>query len=153
MRLPAVLKNHAELNFGLICGFDEGVGTRDADFDWFFRKDVEALTSGGDALRGVQAGRTADNHEIHGAMLQKGVEVLIEGAAVFAAEAGDFFGAGSVDGGDLDAGDGPRGASVSFRDVAAADEADVGGHGKRLVIRNLRSVRRGRIVGFVIFSK
>jgi len=41
VRLHAVLKNHAELDFGLFCGFDEGVAVR-ADFDRFFRKDVEA---------------------------------------------------------------------------------------------------------------
>jgi hypothetical protein len=40
---------------------------------------------------------------------------------VFAAEAGDFFGISSVDGGDFDSGDGAYGAGVSFRDVAAAD--------------------------------
>jgi len=45
VRLPAVLKNHPELNFGLFCGFDEGVGTGGADFDRLFREDVQALTA------------------------------------------------------------------------------------------------------------
>jgi len=89
VRFPAVLKDHAELHFGLSCGFDEGVGTRDADFDRFFRKDVEAMMGGGDALRCVQAGRAADDHQIHGAMLQEGVEILIAlDAARLAAESG-----------------------------------------------------------------
>jgi len=126
-------ENHAELNLGLFCGFDEGVGTRDADFDGFFRKDVQAMTGGGDALGSVQAGRTADNDELHGAMSQEGVEVLIGSAAVFTAEAGDFFGVGSVDGRDFGAGDGVRGAGVGFRDVAAADETDMGSHKEFLV--------------------
>lgn len=68
VRLHAVLKNHAELEFGLFCGFDEGVGTRGADFDRFLSKDVQALTGSADALGGVKAGGTADDHEIHGAM-------------------------------------------------------------------------------------
>jgi hypothetical protein len=134
VRLPAVLKNHAELHFGLLCGFDEGVGTRGADFDRLFRKDVEAVTGGRDALRGVEAGRTADDDKLHGAMLQEGFKVLIGSAAVFAAETGDFFGVGSVDGGDLDAGDGASGAGVGIGDVAAADEANVGGHEKFSVV-------------------
>ncbi len=81
-----------------------------------------------------EAGRAADDDEIHGTMLEKGVEVLIGSAAVFAAEAGDFLGVGSVDGGDFDSGDGARGAGMRLRDVAAADEADVNGHGKLSVI-------------------
>ena len=60
---------------------------------------------------------------------------------MFAAEAGDFFGVGSLDGRDFDAGDGTGGASVRLRDVAAADQADVGGHGKSLVISYQCSVR------------
>jgi len=40
---------------------------------------------------------------------EEGVRVLIGSAAVFAAEAGDFFGIGSVDGGDFDAADSARG--------------------------------------------
>jgi hypothetical protein len=94
---------------------------------------VEAITGGGDSLRGVQAGRTSDDDELHGAMLQEGVEVLIGSAAVLAAEAGDFFGVSSVDGGDFDARDGSSGASMSFRDVAAADETDVDFHEELLV--------------------
>jgi hypothetical protein len=54
---------------------------------------------------------------------------------VFAAEAGDLFGVGAVDCGDFDPGDGAGGAGVSFRDVAAANEADVGGHEKFSVVR------------------
>ena len=63
VRLHAVLKNHAELDFGLFCGFDEGVGACGTDFDRFFRKDVQAVSGRGDALRGVQSGRTADDHQ------------------------------------------------------------------------------------------
>jgi hypothetical protein len=66
-------------------------------------------------------------------MLQEGVEVLIGSAAVLAAEAGDFFGVSSVDGGDFDARDGSSGASMSFRDVPAADETDVDFHEELLV--------------------
>ncbi len=55
---------------------------------------------------------------------------MIGGAAVFAAEAGDFLGVGSVDGGDFDSRDGACGAGVGLRDVAAADKTDVEGHGK-----------------------
>ena len=150
--LRAVLKNNAELDIGLFCGFDEGIGAGGADFDGLFREDVQAAAGGGDALRGVEARGAADDDEVHGAMIEKGVEVLIGGAAVFAAKAGDFFGVGSVDGGDFDAGDGAGGTGVSFRDIAAADEADVDGHGKLLVIRYQGSVRR-RIVGILAFSK
>ena len=53
---------------------------------------------------------------------------MIGSAAVFAGEAGDFFGIGSVDGGDCDSGDGAGGASVGLCDVAAADEADIERH-------------------------
>jgi len=35
--LQAVLKNHAEMDVGLFCGFDEDVGACGADFDRFFR--------------------------------------------------------------------------------------------------------------------
>jgi hypothetical protein len=38
-----------------------------------------------------------------------------------------------VDGGDFDARDGSSGASMSFRDVAAADETDVDFHEELLV--------------------
>src|SRR5207302_9103035 len=41
--LHAVLKNHAELDTGFFCRVDEGVGTRGADFDGLFRKDMEAM--------------------------------------------------------------------------------------------------------------
>ena len=88
------------------------------------------MTGGGDALRGVQAGRTANDDELHGAMLQKCVEVLIGSAAVLAAEARDFFGIGSVDSRDFNSRNGARGAGMGFRDVAAADEADMRRHGK-----------------------
>ena len=134
VRLHAVLKNHAELDFGLFCGFDEGVGACGTDFDRFFRKDVQAVSGRGDALRGVQSGRTADDHEIHGAMLEEGVEVMVGRAAVFAAEVGEFFGVGSVDRGDFDSRNGTGGTGVGHRDVAPADEADVGGHGKFSVV-------------------
>ena len=60
---------------------------------------------------------------------------------MFAAEAGDFFGVGSVDGGDFDAGDSAGSARMGFRDVAAADEADVEGHGELSVISYQCSVR------------
>ena len=53
---------------------------------------------------------------------------------MFAAEESDFSGVGSVDGGDFDARDGTGGAGVGFRDVAAADEADVEGHKEFLVV-------------------
>jgi hypothetical protein len=118
----------------LFCGFDEGVGASGTDFNWFFCQDVQAVTRGGDALRGVEAGGTADDDEIHGAMLQESVEVLIGSAAVFAAEASDFFGVGSLDRGNFDSGDGTGGAGVGFRNVAAADEADVGSHEEFLVV-------------------
>ena len=75
VRLHAVLKNHAKMDVGLFCGFDERVGARGADFNGFFRKDVQTLTGGGDALGGVEAGGTADDHEIHGAMFQEGIEI------------------------------------------------------------------------------
>jgi hypothetical protein len=130
VRLSAVLKNHAKLDMGLFCSVDESVGTRGADFNRFFREDVEALTGGGNALRSVEAGGTADDYKIHRAMFQEGVELLIRRAAVFAAETGDFFGVGSMDGGDFDSGDGTCSASVGLGDVAAADEADVESHGK-----------------------
>jgi len=39
-----------------------------------------------------------------------------------------------VDRGDFDSGDGEGGAGVGFRDVAAADEADVEGHKEFLVV-------------------
>ncbi len=61
-------------------------------------------------------------------MIQEGVEIMVRRAAVLATEGGDFFGVGAVDGGDFDSGDGAGGASVSFRDVAATDEADVESH-------------------------
>ncbi len=66
--LQAVLKNHAEMDVGLFCGFDEDVGACGADFDRFFRKDVQTLAGGGDALSGVEAGRAANDYEIYGAM-------------------------------------------------------------------------------------
>jgi len=135
VRFHAVLKNDAELDLGLSCGFDERIGARGADFNGLFREDVQTMAGGGDALRGVQAGGAADDGEIHGAMIEEGAKVLIARAAVFAAEASDFFGVPSVDGGDFDAGDNTSGAGVRFRDVAAADEADVNSHGKRSVIR------------------
>lgn len=53
---------------------------------------------------------------------------------MFAAEADDFFGVGSVDRGDFDSGDGAGGAGVGFCDVAAADEADVESHEEFLVV-------------------
>jgi len=68
VRLHAVLKNHAELDVGLLGGFDEGVGTGGANFDRFFSEDVQALTGGGNALHGVEAGRAAEDDEIHRAM-------------------------------------------------------------------------------------
>src|SRR6266699_293058 len=68
VRLHAILKNHTELDFGLSRGCDEGVGACRADFDGFFRQDVQAAAGRGDALGGMEAGGTADNHEIHGAM-------------------------------------------------------------------------------------
>jgi hypothetical protein len=61
-------------------------------------------------------------------MFYEGFEILIGSAAVFAAEAGDFFGVGSVDSGDFDPGDGASSAGVRLRDVAAADESDVESH-------------------------
>jgi len=134
VRFGAVLKDDAELYAGLFCGFDEGVGARGGDFDWFFRQDVKAVAGGGDALGGVEAGGAAKDDEIHGAMIEEGVEVLVWSAAMLAAKAGDFFGVGSVDGGDFDAGDGAGGARVGFRDVAAADQADVEGHEEFLVV-------------------
>lgn len=133
--LRTILKDDAEFYVGLFRGFDKGLGARGSNFDRFFREHVQALTGGGNALSGVEAGGAAKDDEIHGAMLQKGVEGLIRSAAVFAAEAGDFFGVGAVHGGDFDAGDGEGGAGVGFRDVAAAYEADVGGHEKLSVIR------------------
>jgi len=75
VRLHAVLKNHAELDFGLFRSFDEGVGARGADFDRFLGEDMEAVAGGGDALRGVEAGGSADHHEVHGAMIEEGFEV------------------------------------------------------------------------------
>src|SRR5690242_21265813 len=95
---------------------------------------MQAMAGGGDALGGVEAGGAAQDDEIHGAMIEKGFEVLVGSAAVLAAKAGDFFGIGSVDGGDFDAGDGACGARVSFRDVTAADEADVESHEEFLVV-------------------
>jgi hypothetical protein len=83
-------------------------------------------------------------------MIEEGVKVLIRCAAVFAAEAGDFLGVCSVDSGDFDAGDGACGASVRLRDVAAADEADMKGHGE-LSVTSLN--KRRRIVGILAFSK
>ena len=68
MWFHAVLKNHAKLDIGFLCGVDEGVGTRGADFDGLFGEDVQAVASGGDSLRGVEAGRGADDDEVHGAM-------------------------------------------------------------------------------------
>ena len=121
VRLGAVLKDHAKLDAGLFCGDDESVGALGADFDGLFREDMEARAGGSDALRGVEAGRAAENDEFHGAMAEEGVEVLIGSSAMFAAEVGDFFGVGAVDGGDFYAGDSTRGASVGFRDVAATD--------------------------------
>jgi len=121
VRLQAVLKNDAEFYLGLFRSFNEGVRARGADFDRLLRKDVQAVTGGGNALRGVEAGGTADNDEIHGAMIEEGFEIWVGRGAVLAGETGDFFGIGSVDGGDFDAGDGPGGAGVGFRDVAAAD--------------------------------
>jgi len=37
---------------------------------------MQATACGRDALRGVEARRAADDNDIHGAMLQEGVEVL-----------------------------------------------------------------------------
>ena len=54
---------------------------------------------------------------------------------MFAAEAGDFFLVPSVEGGDLDSGDSLSGAGVGFRNVAAADEADVESHEEFSVVR------------------
>ncbi len=59
---------------------------------------------------------------------------------MFMAETGDFFVVRSVDGGNFDAGDGASSSGVSLRDVSAADEADVNGHGIS-VISYQRSVR------------
>ena len=67
--LHTVLKNDAELDIGFFRGFDERVGARSADFDGLFRKNVEALTCGGDALRSVKSGGGTDDDEIHGTML------------------------------------------------------------------------------------
>jgi len=135
VRLDAVLENHAELDFRLSCGFDEGIGAYGADFDRLLREHVQAAAGGGDTLLRVQAGRATDDYQVHGAMWQEDVEVSIGGAAVFAAEAGDFFCVGSMDRGDFYSREGPGGASVRFRDVAAANEADVEGHEKCSVIR------------------
>jgi len=44
---------------------------------------------------------------------------------MFSAEASDFLSVGPVDGGDFDSGDGAGGSGVGFRDVAAADKADM----------------------------
>jgi hypothetical protein len=126
--LGAVLKDHAELDIGLFCGGDESVGAFGGDFDGFFREDVEVCAGGGDALRGMEAGGAAEDNEIHGAMAEESVEILIRRSAVFVAKVGDFFRIGAVYGGDFYARDSARGASVGFGDVTAADEADVGGH-------------------------
>jgi hypothetical protein len=61
-------------------------------------------------------------------MLQEGVEVLVGSAAVFAAEASDSFSIGPLDRRDFNSRDGASGASVSFRNVAAANKAKVNGH-------------------------
>ena len=142
MRLLAVLKNHSELGFGLSCGVDECVGACGVDFDRFFRKDVQAMTGGSDALRGVQTGGASDDHQIHRTMLQERVEILIGSAAVFAAEAGDFLGVASVNRGDFNSGDGAGGAGVSLRDVAGTDESDVLGH--ELVLNQRKCTSQGR---------
>src|SRR5207245_4633134 len=113
---------------GFASRFDEGVGARGADFDRLFREDMEAMAGRGDALGGMEAGRAADDDEIHGAMIEEGVEVLIGRTAMFAGEAGDLVGGGSVDGRDFDARDRAGGASVGFRDVAAADQAGASRH-------------------------
>jgi len=137
----AVLKNYGKFCIGFFCGVDKGVGASGGDFEWLFDEYVETSLSGSDALRGVEAGGAAEDDEIHGAMLEEGGEVREGSAAVFAAEAGDFFGIGAVNGGDFDIGNGAGGARVSFGDVAAADEADVDGHGEFSVVSFQFSVR------------
>src|SRR5260370_15031255 len=44
VRLHAILKNNAKLDFGLFCGVDEDVRPRSADFVRFFRTDIQPTT-------------------------------------------------------------------------------------------------------------
>jgi len=92
VRLHAVLKNDAELAFDCLGGFDERVARAVLISNGLFREDVEAMADGGRlpcaAWRpeGLPMMTTSMGDD------EKGVEVLIGSAAVFAAEARDFSG-------------------------------------------------------------
>ncbi len=128
VRLQAILENDAELDAGALRRFDERIGALGADIDGLFGEDMQAAASGRNAMSGVQAGRTSDDDQIHRAMREEGIEVLIGLSAVLAAEASDFFRVGAVDGGNFDAGNGACGAGVRLRDISAANETNVRGH-------------------------
>ncbi len=117
----AILEDYSELYVGFIGGGDEGVGFFCGDVDGFFGEDVQTALRGGDALLGVKAGGGAEDDEVERLVCQEGGEVRVRLGAVFGGEAGDALRICTVDGGDLDTGDGAGGAGVGLRDVAGAD--------------------------------
>ena len=93
---------------------------------------MKTVLSGRDSLSRVQPRGAADDHEIHGTVSEEGIEVGIGDGAVGVAEAANLRGVRAIDRCDVYIGKSAGGASVGFRYVATAGEADMDGHASGL---------------------
>jgi hypothetical protein len=79
-------------------------------------------------LSGMQARRTANRHEIHGPVIEELLEVGVRPAAILAGQSRDFLFVRSIDGRNLDAWHGTRGARMRLANISATDKTDIRGH-------------------------
>ena len=118
---------------------DEFIRPARADVNRLFRQNVQALLGRGDALSGMQSRWTPNNDEIHRAVRQKRREIRVRSPAMFDTEFASLLRIGSVYRSNLYTGNGARRPRMRLRNIAAANQSDMKGHGseciKALVIR------------------
>ena len=85
---------------------------------------METAAHRGDRVVGVETRRAADGHDVHRPMGEERVDRVVGDAAMRVCQPRDLLAVRAADRGNLDTGDGPRGAGVGVADVARAEQAD-----------------------------
>ena len=142
VRFVPVLKHDTEFHASSVCCFDEFVSSTGGDVNGLLREHMQTVTRSRYPVCCMQARRTSYRHEIHWAMTQERVEVLISLRFMFAAKAIHFLRVGSINGCNGNARNGACRPGMRVADVATTDKSYVDRH----AIRALREFAFAAIV-------